>query len=444
MDVFMITMLIASILLILGFVYMAFKMFENSKPTVESIVLLAILVAIAVLGRLLLLSIPGIQAGSFIIIMVGVVYGREEGFLVGALAALVGDLFVGIGYWAVFQMLGWGLMGATAGILAERFENPWFRVVFGFAWGYLYGWITDISAIFYTGIRLELGPILALYANGIAYDFAHGMANAVLLFVFYDWFKKIFLRAKTKYLDGAEQVPEESDSIDLYILNFIIFFFFLIFIFLSIQFWSNIMTKDGNFELIFETCNGDEVFRDESNVVVRFAQKRNGIVTSWINAGYREDLEAVFNHQLSQETLDGEESEEIKISDYLKGLSHELAVSLDLDENRISGLVTSAKMTNVGISTERFRKLEVTAISTAGTNVNAGSAGDPASYYEENGHFDLDINQSAGDCSESLDDEVAGGEDNRTVNDDGVCQESGSSHQGCLPLRESGSGCAGS
>lgn len=156
------------------------------------------------------------------------------------------------------------------------------------------------------------------------------------------------------------------------------------------------MTKDGNFELIFETCNGDEVFRDESNVVVRFAQKRNGIVTSWINAGYREDLEAVFNHQLSQETLDGEESEEIDISDYLKGLSHELAVSLDLDENRISGLVTSAKMTNVGISTERFRKLEVTAISTAGTNVNAGSAGDPASYYEENGHFDLNINQSDG------------------------------------------------
>ena len=156
------------------------------------------------------------------------------------------------------------------------------------------------------------------------------------------------------------------------------------------------MTKDGDFELIFETCDGDKVLRDESNVLVRFAQKRNGIVTSWINAGYREDLEAVFNHQLSQDTLDEEESEEIEISDYLKGLSHEMASSLDLDENRISGLVTSAKMTNVGISTERFRKLEVTAISTAGTNVNAGSAGDPASYYEENGHFDLDINQSDG------------------------------------------------
>ena len=95
------------------------------------------------------------------------------------------------------------------------------------------------------------------------------------------------------------------------------------------------MTKDGDFELIFETCDGDKVLRDESNVLVRFAQKRNGIVTSWINAGYREDLEAVFNHQLSQDTLDEEESEEIEISDYLKGLSHEMASSLDLDENRI-------------------------------------------------------------------------------------------------------------
>ena len=157
------------------------------------------------------------------------------------------------------------------------------------------------------------------------------------------------------------------------------------------------MTKDKTYELIFKTCDGDEVLRDENNVIVKFARRRNGIVTSWLNAGYREDLQAVFNHQLSQETIDGEKSEEIEIFDYLKVLSHELAVSLDLDENRISGLVTSAKMRNACISTQRFRKLEVTAISTAGTNVNAGSAGDPASFYEENGNFDLDINQSLGE-----------------------------------------------
>ena len=66
MDVFMITMLIASILLILGFVYMAFKMFENSKPTVESIVLLAILVAIAVLcWNRILGCIPDARMGSY-------------------------------------------------------------------------------------------------------------------------------------------------------------------------------------------------------------------------------------------------------------------------------------------------------------------------------------------------------------------------------------------
>ena len=167
------------------------------------------------------------------------------------------------------------------------------------------------------------------------------------------------------------------------------------------------MTKDKTYELIFKTCDGDEVLRDENNVIVKFARRRNGIVTSWLNAGYREDLQAVFNHQLSQETIDGEKSEEIEIFDYLKVLSHELAVSLDLDENRISGLVTSAKMKNAGISTQRFRKLEVTAISTAGTNVNAGSAGDPASFYEENGNFDLDINQSLGE-DKDIDGQIRG------------------------------------
>ena len=34
-----------------------------------------------------------------------------------------------------------------------------------------------------------------------------------------------------------------------------------------------------------------------------------------------------------------------------------------------------------------FKKLEVTAISTAGVRTNASRAGDPCFYYEENGKF---------------------------------------------------------
>ena len=211
-PIFLITMIIFLIILLAGIIYAVFKMYENKKPPVESIVLIAVLTAIATVGRIILMSIPAVNMASFIIIMVGVVFGKEEGFLVGALTAFVSGLFMGMGYWVLFQMLAWGLMGASAGILASRFDNVGFRIVFGLLWGFFYGWITDISAIFYSGTALEITPIIALYLNGVSYDLTHGVTNAVLLVVLYDWFKKMFTRAKVKYLSVHSS---ESESISL-------------------------------------------------------------------------------------------------------------------------------------------------------------------------------------------------------------------------------------
>ncbi len=211
-PIFSITMIIFLIILLAGIIYAVFKMYENKKPPVESIVLIAVLTAIATVGRIILMSIPAVNMASFIIIMVGIVFGKEEGFLVGALTAFVSGLFMGMGYWVLFQMLAWGLMGASAGILASRFDNVGFRIVFGLLWGFFYGWITDISAIFYSGTALEITPIIALYLNGVSYDLTHGVTNAVLLVVLYDWFKKMFTRAKVKYLSGSSS---DSESISL-------------------------------------------------------------------------------------------------------------------------------------------------------------------------------------------------------------------------------------
>ena len=195
----MLITMVLSILLIVGVIYSIFKMFENSKPTTESILLLAILIATASIGRLILISIPSVNLQSFIVIMVGIVFGKKEGFIVGSLSALVTAMILGIGPWVVFQMIGWGLMGLTAGLIAEKLDNIVFRVAFGLAWGLLYGWIADLSGIFYLG-SINLGSVLGLFISSFPFDMLHGVSNAVLLAVFYNWFKKIFLRSKTKYL----------------------------------------------------------------------------------------------------------------------------------------------------------------------------------------------------------------------------------------------------
>ena len=149
--------------------------------------------------------------------------------------------------------------------------------------------------------------------------------------------------------------------------------------------------KNQEFELIMKTSDGDEILKNSDTVLVRFGPKRNGIVSSWLNGGYNEDLSAVFNHQLSQENID--KYGDGGILDFLKDLSTDFYNDLDLRSDKLSGLITSADMNSYSIACEKYRDIEVIAITTAGARVNAVSAGDIASYYEINADYRYDLEE---------------------------------------------------
>ena len=146
------------------------------------------------------------------------------------------------------------------------------------------------------------------------------------------------------------------------------------------------------FTLLLKTSDGDEILKNSDTILVKFGPKRNGIVSSWLNGGYNEDLSAVFNHQLSQENID--KYGDGGILDFLKDLSTDFYDCLDLRSKKLSGLITSADMDHYSIACEKYRDIEVIAISTAGVRVNAVSAGDIASYYEINGEYDFDMDNN--------------------------------------------------
>ena len=149
--------------------------------------------------------------------------------------------------------------------------------------------------------------------------------------------------------------------------------------------------KNQEFELIMKTSDGDEILKNSDTVLVKFGPERNGIVSSWLNGGYNEDLSAVFNHQLSQENID--KYGDGGILDFLKDLSYEFYNDLDLRSDKLSGLITSADMNSYSIACESYRDIEVIAITTAGARVNAVSAGDLASYYEINADYRYDLEE---------------------------------------------------
>ncbi len=133
--------------------------------------------------------------------------------------------------------------------------------------------------------------------------------------------------------------------------------------------------------LIFQSSVKDEVFYLNDTIFVNFNVNRNGISTSKLNGGFSDSFKSAFNYHLSQENIDYLENHDVK--DYL--IQH--CRSLNIDSDCSTGLITLADMKNVSIAHKTFKNIEVVAITTAGVRTNASRAGDPASFYEENGKF---------------------------------------------------------
>jgi energy-coupling factor transport system substrate-specific component len=190
-------------LVFLTIIYFIFR-FEGRKVEPKELVLLAVLAAIAAVGRIPFASIPSVQPTTFVIMMAGFVFGAESGFMIGAVAALASNMILGQGPWTPWQMVAWGLVGLSAGCMKNtRLMNVKLgRLVFGIVWGYLFGWIMNIwgfLAIIQSGGLFDFKSFLLYLASSALFDTMHAVSNVVFLLLFGDIWIRILTRFKRKY-----------------------------------------------------------------------------------------------------------------------------------------------------------------------------------------------------------------------------------------------------
>lgn len=136
--------------------------------------------------------------------------------------------------------------------------------------------------------------------------------------------------------------------------------------------------------IIHHLPDGDTVHKYNQCIVILFSGKRHVISTGPNNGGYREDLRAVFN----QDANPGPGMACVLKDDTYEGHMNVVAKEdLGLPADKCTGLCTAASMEHASIKSLSFKDLTVTAIVTAGIEHNGGRAGDPATFYEENGSF---------------------------------------------------------
>ena len=94
--------------------------FEGRRPEAREIVVSAVMAAIAACGNLAFYMFGPFQAGTALVIIAGICLGPEEGFLTGAMARLVVNMFASQGPWTPWQMFCWGLLGFLGGLCFNR------------------------------------------------------------------------------------------------------------------------------------------------------------------------------------------------------------------------------------------------------------------------------------------------------------------------------------
>jgi len=174
--------------------------FEKSRASTREIAVIAVLGAIAALGRVSLAALPNIQPVTCLVIISGYVFGARAGFMVGSTAALASNFFLGQGPWTPWQMFAWGLAGSSAACFRVAFPGAGKRAMlaFQFTWGYLYGGIMNIWT-WATFIQpLNWQSFLATCAAGVWFDTVHAAGNVLFYLLFGTGAVKVLDRFKKK------------------------------------------------------------------------------------------------------------------------------------------------------------------------------------------------------------------------------------------------------
>src|SRR3954453_9088227 len=162
-----------------------FAWYERSRPPAQVVALVAALAALAIAGRVAFAAFPNVKPTTDIVIFAGYALGGAPGFAVGALAALVSNLWFGQGPWTPWQMAGWGLCGILGAALALGGRNVGrlgLAATCGFA-GIAYGALLNFSLMATYGGDLSLERFGVLEARAIPFDLAHAAGNVALAMI---------------------------------------------------------------------------------------------------------------------------------------------------------------------------------------------------------------------------------------------------------------------
>ena len=145
--------------------------------------------------------LPQFKPVAAIVIISGVAFGGETGFLVGAITAFVSNFFFGQGPWTPWQMFSFGIIGFLAGIMFQKGilrKTKTDMCVFGFLVTFIiYGGIMNPASVIMWQSNININMVLSSYIMGM--PFVHAVSTVFFLFFAAEPMLEKLERIKIKY-----------------------------------------------------------------------------------------------------------------------------------------------------------------------------------------------------------------------------------------------------
>ncbi len=181
-----------------------FLAFEDKKPNARELVLIAVLCALAVASRAVFFWLPNFKPIYAIIILCGMLFGSQAGFLVGAVSAFASNFLFGQGPWTPWQMLAYGMCGCIAGLCYYKKDrlprDPLSLGLFGFA-VVLFAVcpLLDTSTVVTSLTVFTPASILAVYLTGLPVNLIQAACTFIFLLILSKPLLTKLRRIVTKY-----------------------------------------------------------------------------------------------------------------------------------------------------------------------------------------------------------------------------------------------------
>lgn len=176
-----------------------FISFEKTSST-RRLVMLAVMTALSVAGRFIFAPIPFFKPVTAMVVIAGMYFGAEFGFLTGALSAVISNFYFGQGAWTPFQMFSWGIIGFIAGILSSQLiRSKIILIIYGALAGVVYSLIMDIWTVLWMDGMFNPARFSAAVITALPVTLKYVISNIIFLIILAPLFGKKIERLKQKY-----------------------------------------------------------------------------------------------------------------------------------------------------------------------------------------------------------------------------------------------------